>query len=60
MQARITKIVAIRLTPSNKIEDKSISQIKKETTKPTTRTEIDRNAIKIEAFTWLQPLSISL
>ena len=53
MQARIIKIVAIILTPSNKIEDKSISQIKKETPKPTTRTEIDNNAIKIEAFTWL-------
>ena len=43
-----------------KIEDKSISEIKKETPKPTTRTEIDNNDIKIEAFTWLQPLSISL
>ena len=60
MQARIIKIVVIILTPSNTIEDKSISQIKKETPKPKTRTEIDNNAIKIEAFTWLQPLSISL
>ena len=60
MQARIIKIVAIILTPSNKIEDKSMFQIKSEIPKPITRTEIDNNAIKIEAFTWLQPLSISL
>ena len=43
----------IRLAPSNKIEDKSISQIKKETPKPTTKIEIDNSVIKIEAFTWL-------
>ena len=41
----------MRLAPSNKIDDKSISQIKKETPKPTTRTEIDNNAIKIDAIT---------
>ena len=53
MQARIIEIVIVILTPSNKIEDKSISQIKKETPKPKIRTEIDNNAIKTEALTWL-------
>ena len=51
MQARIIKIVAVILTPSNKIEDKSIFQIKRDIPKPRTRTEIDNNAIKIDAFT---------
>ena len=60
MQVRIIKIVAIMLTPSNKIEDKSISQITRDTTNPINKTEIDKIAIIIEAFTWLQPLSISL
>ena len=53
MQARIIKIVAIILTPPNKIEDKSMFQIKRDIPKPRTRTEIDNNDIKIEAFTWL-------
>ena len=53
MQARIIKIVVIILTPSNKIEDKSIFQIKRDIPKPKIRTEIDNNAIKIEALTWL-------
>ena len=53
MQARIIKIVAIILTPSNKIEDKSIFQTKRDIPKPKIKTEIDKNAIKIEAFTWL-------
>ena len=53
MQARIIEMVVIRLVPSNKIEDKSISQIKKETPKPKIRTEIDNKVIKIEALTWL-------
>ena len=44
-------MVVIRLVPSNKIEDKSISQIKKETPKPRTRSEIDNKAIITEAFT---------
>ena len=44
---------AIILTPSNKIDDKSIFRIKKETPKPVTRTEIDNKAIRIEALTWL-------
>ena len=44
-------MVVIRLVPSNKIEDKSISQIKKETPKPKIKTEIDNNAIKTEALT---------
>ena len=60
MQARIIKIVVIRLTPSNKIEDKSMFEIKRDITKPKIRTEIDKIVIMIEAFTWLQPLSISL
>ena len=51
MQARIIEIVTVILTPSNKIEDKSISQIKKETPKPRTRSEIDNKAIITEAFT---------
>ena len=51
MQARTIKIVAVILTPSNKIEDKSIFQINRDIPKPKTRTEIDNNAIKIEAFT---------
>ena len=46
-------MVVIRLTPSNKIEDKSISQITRDTTNPIDKTEIDNNAIKIEDFTWL-------
>ncbi len=45
------EIVVIRLAPSNKIKDKSISQIKKETPKPIIRTEIDNKAIRTEAFT---------
>ncbi len=53
MQARIIKIVVIRLTPSNKIEDKSMFEIKRDITKPKIRTEIDKNDIKIEALTWL-------
>ena len=53
MQARIIKIVVIILTPSNKIEDKSMFQIKRAVPKPKIRTEIDNNAIKIEALTWL-------
>lgn len=53
MQARIIEIVVIRLVPSNKIEDKSMLQIKRDMTKPKIRTEIDNNAIKIEALTWL-------
>ena len=53
MQARIIKIVATILIPSTKIEDKSMFQIKRDITKPKIRTEIDNNAIKIEAFTWL-------
>ena len=47
------KIVVIRLSPSNKIEDKSISQIKKETPKPMISTEIDDKTIMIEAIKWL-------
>ena len=43
----------IRLAPSNKIEDKSMFQTKRDITKPKIRTEIDNNAIKIEALTWL-------
>ena len=53
MQARIIKIVAVILTPSNKIKDKLIFQIKRDITKPKIKTEIDNNTIKIEAFTWL-------
>ena len=53
MQARIIKIVVIILTPSNKIKDKSIFQIKRDVPKPKIKTEIDNNAIKIEALTWL-------
>ena len=53
MQARIIKIVAVILTPSNKIEDKLIFQIKRDIPKPKIRTEIDNNTIKIEALTWL-------
>ena len=53
MQARIIKIVAIILTPPNKTEDKSRFQIKRDIPKPRTRTEIDNNDIKTEAFTWL-------
>ena len=46
-------MVVIRLVPSNKIEDKSMLQIKRDMKKPKIRTEIDNNAIKIEALTWL-------
>ena len=53
MQIKIIEIVVIRFTPSNIIEDKSMFQIKSEIPKPKIRTEIDNNAIKIEAFTWL-------
>ena len=53
MQARIIEIVTVILTPSNKIEDKSISQITKDTANPINKIEIDKTAIKIEAFTWL-------
>ena len=60
MQARIIEIVVIRLRPSNKIEDKSISQIINDTPKPMIRTEIDNKNIQIEALTWLNPLSINL
>ena len=47
------KIVITMLTPSNKIEDKSMLLIKRDIPKPKTRTEIDNSAIKIEALTWL-------
>ena len=53
MYIKIIEIVTIILIPSNKIEDKSTFQIKRDITKPKIRTEIDNNAIKIEAFTWL-------
>ena len=53
MQARIIEIVTIILTPSNKIEDKSMFQIKRDIPKPKIRTEIDNKVIKIEALTWL-------
>ena len=43
----------IRLAPSKKIEDKSVFQIKRDIPKPKIRTEIDNNAIKTEALTWL-------
>ena len=43
----------IRLAPSNKIEDKSIFQIKRDIPKPKIRTEIDNKAIEIEALIWL-------
>ena len=49
----MTKIVVVILTPSNKIEDKSMFQIKSDIPKPKIRTEIDNNTIKVEAFTWL-------
>ena len=49
----MTKIVVIILTPSNKIEDKSMFHIKRDVTKPKIKTEIDNKAIKIEALTWL-------
>ena len=47
----MTKIVAIILAPSNKIEDKSMFQIKRDMPKPKTRTEIDNRAIKIDELT---------
>ena len=43
----------IRLAPSNMIEDKSMCQMKRDIPKPKIRTEIDNNAIKIEALAWL-------
>ena len=43
----------IKLAPLNKIKDKSMFQIKRDIPKPKIKTEIDKNAIKIEAFTWL-------
>ena len=43
----------IKLAPLNKIEDKSMFQIKSDIPKPKIRTEIVSNAIKTEAFTWL-------
>ena len=42
------------------MEDKSISQIRRDATNPINKTETDKILIKIEAFTWLYPLSISL
>ena len=60
MQIRIIEIIVIKLTPSNKIKDKSISEIRRDATSPINKTETDKILIKIEAFTWLQPLSISL
>ena len=50
---RIIRIAEIILTPSNKIEDKSMFQINRDIPKPKIKTETDNNAIKIEAFKWL-------
>ena len=48
------------MTPSNKIEDKSISHTIKETPKPMIKTEIDSKPIIIEDLTWLNPWSTNL
>ena len=53
MQIRIIEIIVIKLTPSNKIKDKSISEIRRDATSPINKTETDKILIKIEAFTWL-------
>ena len=43
----------MRLAPSNKKEERLISQTKRDTTNPIKKTEIDKKVIKTEAFTWL-------